>query len=56
MQRSLMFLVLHFVSKQFFVSEIFCFHKRDHEEGGRLRHRTSTVNLEVCQMTLFSTA
>lgn len=56
MQRLLKFLLLHFASKQLFVSEILCFHKRHHKEGGRLWHRMSTVNLEVCQMMLSSTA
>lgn len=56
MQRLLKFLLLHFASKQLVVSGIFCFHRRHHEEGGGLRHRMSSVNLEVCQMMLSSTA
>lgn len=45
-------LLLHFASKQLVVSEISCFHKRHHEEGGRLLHMIRTEFGNVSNETL----
>lgn len=52
MQRLLKFLSLHFASKQLVVSEVFWFHKNHCEEGGRVRHRMSALNMGVCHMVV----